>query len=110
MCSSDLIRYDRNQWGGQIIERYLRRHQLNVREWAELDALDSIAALVNRSLGVALVPDWAPPWPEGLRLQKILLQDGEVRHMGVLWDLSSPRIAAVRAFVETCQSLAKPSE
>ncbi|RJT32684.1 LysR family transcriptional regulator [Mesorhizobium waimense] len=100
------IRYDRNQWGGQIIDRYLRLHRLTVREWAELDALDAIAAFVGRGLGVALVPDWAPPWPEGLRLQKIRLKDGEIRRMGVLWDLLGARIAAIRAFVETCQSLA----
>ncbi|WP_312795086.1 LysR substrate-binding domain-containing protein [Tianweitania sp.] len=100
------IRYDRSQWGGQIVDRYLRRHHLVVREWAELDALDAIAALVNRGLGIALLPDWAPPWPEGLRLQKLPLQDGEIRNMGVLWDLSGPRIAATRAFVETCEALA----
>lgn len=104
------IRYDRVQWGGQIVERYLRRHRLRVREWAELDALDAIAVLVNRNLGVALVPDWAPPWPDGLRIQKVLVEDGEVRRIGVLWNLSGPRIAAVRAFVDTCVALTEPSD
>lgn len=99
------IRYDRNQWGGQIVDRYLRRHALKVREWAELDALDAIAALVNRNLGVALVPDWAPPWPEGLRLQKVLVEDGELRRMGVLWANSGPRIAAIRAMVSICEGI-----
>lgn len=99
------VRYDRNHWGGQIVDRYLRQHALTVREWVELDALDSIAALVDRGLGIAIVPDWAPPWPEGLRLQKILLEGSEVRHMGILWGLSGPRIAAVRALVDACQGL-----
>lgn len=105
ICSHPFIRYDRNQWGGQIVDRYLRQNTLTVREWVELDALDSIAALVNRGLGVAIVPNWAPPWPEGLRLQKILLEEAEVRQMGVLWGLSGPRIAAIRAFVQTCRKL-----
>lgn len=96
------IRYDRNQWGGQIVARYLRQHGLKVREWLELDALDAIAALVNRGLGVGIVPDWAPPWPEGLNLQKMVLPDGEIRQTGVLWSRSGPRIAAVRALVEIC--------
>lgn len=100
------IRYDRNQWGGQIVDRYLLRRKLVVREWAELDALDAIATLVDRGLGVALVPDWAPPWPEGLSLQKVKIADAELRHMGVLWANSGPRIAAIRAFVATCRSLA----
>ncbi|NTJ61808.1 LysR family transcriptional regulator [Agrobacterium rhizogenes] len=107
LTQQPFIRYDRNQWGGQIVDRYLRRHAINVREWAELDALDAIAALVNRGLGVALVPDWAPPWPEGLRLQKHRMEDGELRNMGVLWANSGPRIAAIRAFVEACEGVSK---
>lgn len=102
IAEQPFIRYDRNQWGGQIVDRYLRRHDLNVREWLELDALDAIAALVSRGLGVSIVPDWAPPWPEGLPLQKKLLPSGEVRQTGVLWNRSGPRIAAVRAFVDFC--------
>lgn len=98
------IRYDRNQWGGQIVDRYLRQHGIKVREWLELDALDAIAALVDRRLGVSIVPDWAPPWPEGLRLRKHLLPDGEVRQTGLLWNRSGSRIAAVHAFIESCEA------
>ena len=101
LTQQPFIRYDRNQWGGQIVDRYLRRHTISVREWAELDALDAIAALVDRGLGVALVPDWAPPWPEGLRLQKHRMEEGELRNMGVLWANSGPRIA------EACEEVSK---
>lgn len=104
ITSHPFIRYDRNQWGGQIVDRYLRQHALKVHEWLELDALDAIAALVSRGLGVAIVPDWAPPWPDGLRLNKKLLPDGGARQSGVLWNKSTPRIPAVRAFVEMCAS------
>jgi DNA-binding transcriptional LysR family regulator len=100
------IRYDRNQWGGQLVDRYLRHHGLKVREWLELDALDAIAALVNRGLGIAIVPDWAPPWPEGLDLQKRLLPEGGVRQTGILWGRSGARIAATRAFVDVCGEIA----
>ncbi len=96
------IRYDRNQWGGQIVDRYLREHELNVEEWLELDALDAIAALVDRGLGVSIVPDWAPPWPDGLRLQKHLLSHGEIRETGILWNRSGARISAITAFVDIC--------
>ncbi|TWG64081.1 LysR family transcriptional regulator [Aminobacter sp. J44] len=103
LTQAPFIRYDRNQWGGQIVDRYLRKQGLKLREWLELDALDAIAALVDRGLGLAIVPEWAPPWPEGLRLQKVRLDAGDVRQTGVLWGRSGPRIAAVRAFVECCQ-------
>jgi DNA-binding transcriptional LysR family regulator len=81
----------------------LRSKQLKVRERFEMDALDAIAALVNRALGVAVVPDWAPPWLERLDLQKVPL-DGftERREVGVLWNQASPRIAFVRTFLRAC--------
>lgn len=96
------IRYDRNQWGGQIVDRYLRQNGVRLREWLELDALDAIAALVSRGLGIAIVPDWAPPWPEGLRLERMALDGAGSRQTGVLWNRSGARIAAVRAFVDIC--------
>lgn len=104
--SHPFIRYDRNQWGGQIVDRYLRRHNLRVRERLELDALDAIAALVDRGLGVAIVPDWAPPWPAGLALDKHPLPDCEPRTVGVIWGQSGARIAATRAFTEICRDMA----
>lgn len=102
------IRYDRHQWGGHIVDSYLRRHELKVREWLELDALDAIAALVNGGLGVAIVPDWAPPWPDGLRLSKKVLPKGEKRQTGLLWNLSGARSAAVRAFVNASMPTCSP--
>lgn len=99
------IRYDRSQWGGNIVDRYLRQNQLGVREFLELDALDAIAALVSRRLGVAIVPDWAPPWPAGLKLNKKVLIDAGNRQIGVLWNRSGPRSLAIQAFVDVCSSL-----
>lgn len=96
------IRYDRNQWGGQIIDQYLRDHGLKVNEILELDALDAIATLVNRGLGVSIVPDWAPPWPEGMQLRKFRLRHDHFRETGVLWRRSSARSAAIEAFIQAC--------
>ncbi|WP_265516862.1 LysR family transcriptional regulator [Nitratireductor luteus] len=96
------IRYDRNQWGGQIVDTYLRENGFQVREWLELDALDAIAAMVDRGLGISVVPDWGPPWPETLRLRKHLLANGKSRQTGVLWRRSGARLPAVRAFVDAC--------
>ncbi|HEY0121387.1 MAG TPA: LysR family transcriptional regulator [Rhizobium sp.] len=102
IANHPFIRYDRNQWGGQIVDRYLSKHNLKIREWVELDALEAIAALVNRGLGVAIVPDWAPPWPEGLRLGKKRLPEAGGRQTGIVWSLSGPRSPAIRAFVDIC--------
>ena len=109
VSTSQFIRYDRNQWGGQIVDNYLRARGLHVREWLELDALDAIAAMVNRGLGFSIVPDWCAPWPEGLRITKTLLTRGEVRQTGVLWRRSGARLAAVNAFVGACRRVVDQS-
>ncbi|MDB6182624.1 LysR family transcriptional regulator [Paracoccus fistulariae] len=93
------IRYDRSQWGGHIVEKYLHDHGITVREILELDALDAIAAMVDRGLGVSIVPDWAPPWPEGLRLRKQVLPTSTWREVGILFRRSGARSAAIQALV-----------
>ncbi|PIV77441.1 MAG: LysR family transcriptional regulator [Rhodobacteraceae bacterium CG17_big_fil_post_rev_8_21_14_2_50_63_15] len=101
------IRYDRNQWGGQIVDSFLRSSGLVVHEWLELDALDAIATMVDRGLGIAIVPDWGTPWPEGLRLSKTRLSDGELRKTGVMWPRTGMRHAAVMALVTSCTHFAR---
>jgi hypothetical protein len=52
-------------------------------------------------LGVSLVPDWAPPWPEGLSLTKLQVSDQSfARRMGLLWTRTSLRLRLIRAFLD----------
>ncbi|MCZ4281729.1 LysR substrate-binding domain-containing protein [Kiloniella laminariae] len=90
------IRYDRNAWGGRLVERYLRVHQIQVKEFCELDALEAIAVLVNSGLGLALVPDWPQPWIQGLKLDKVILPDTEyARQILLLRKRSSRKETAI---------------
>ena len=92
------IRYDRKQVGGRLADTYLQKVEIRPKDRYELDALDAIAVLVDRGLGVSLVPDWAGPWPEGLALRKIPLPQAiERRRIGLVWRLVSPRIRLVNA-------------
>ncbi|EFH10285.1 LysR substrate-binding domain-containing protein [Pseudoroseomonas cervicalis] len=101
LATQPFIRYDRDQWGGRLADRYLREARIRPRERYELDALDAIAVMVDRGLGVALVPDWAPPWPAGLKLARIALpRPCPPRRIGVLWLRNSARARLVRAFLE----------
>jgi DNA-binding transcriptional LysR family regulator len=92
------IRYDRNQLGGRLADKYLQMVKIRPQDRYELDSLEAIAVLVDRGLGVSLLPDWAQPWPEGLNLRKIPLpQPFERRRIGLLWRRSSSRIRLVKA-------------
>ena len=70
LSTHPFIRYDARAWGGLLVENYLRKLGIRPQERFELDALDAIAVLVDRGLGVALVPDWPPPWPADLSLTR----------------------------------------
>lgn len=97
--SEPFIRYDRQHWGGRLADAYLQRAEIRPRERFELDALDAIAVLVDRGLGVSLVPDWAPPWPEGLKLNKVRIEgEAFVRRIGLLWLRNAPSARLVKAF------------
>ncbi|HEV7777646.1 MAG TPA: LysR family transcriptional regulator [Luteibacter sp.] len=108
LATQPLIRYDRNQWGGRHAEEYLRNAGIVPRERFELNALNAIAVMVDRGLGVSLVPDWARPWPEGLRLVRIPLPDASAkRSIGIVWSRSSVRVRLVTVFLQESRKAAQ---
>ncbi|TDY22621.1 LysR family transcriptional regulator [Paraburkholderia sp. BL6665CI2N2] len=66
--SEPFIRYDRGSFGGRLVDRFLRRSRVNVRDVIELDELQGIVQLVARGIGVALLPNSAGlgKWPAGV--------------------------------------------
>lgn len=108
--TNPFIRYDRNAVGGRIADRYLRHVGIRPQDRFELTSLTAIALLVDRGLGVSLVPDWSPPWPEGLSLAKLPIgDDSYMRCLGLLWNRASVRIRLVNAFLEEASTaLASP--
>lgn len=110
LATQPLIRYDRNQWGGRQAEEYLRANGIQPRERFELNALNAIAVMVDRGLGVSLVPDWAPPWPEGLHLARIPVPNPSVpRRLGIVWSRSSVRERLVGVFLQESRRIAASS-
>ena len=101
LANEPLIRYDRNQWGGRQADEYLRKVGITPHERFEVNALNAIAVMVDRGLGVSLVPDWARPWPEGLQLARIALPQPSVpRRIGVIWSRASVRLRLVNVLLE----------
>lgn len=71
------------------------------RERLELNALNAIAVMVDRGLGVSLVPDWAQPWPSGIDVARLPLPlPSEPRRIGLVWSRSSVRLRLVNALLE----------
>jgi DNA-binding transcriptional LysR family regulator len=104
LAKEPFIRLDRKVFAGRLIDDYLRKHGIRPKDRYELDGLELIAVMVDRGLGVSLLPDWAPPWPEGLALRKLALPDRSlVRRTGLLWNRASLRTRLVRAFLEQAQ-------
>src|SRR5712672_3368406 len=96
------IRLDRNLWPGRLVDSYLRQVGIRPREFFEIDGAEAIAVMVDRGLGVSLMPDWAPPWPEGLSLAKLPVPDASsfARRVGLVWARASLRLRLVHAFLE----------
>jgi DNA-binding transcriptional LysR family regulator len=81
-----LIRYDRNLGGGKQADRYLQKHRIVPLERFELNSLIAIAMMVERELGVSLMPDISSPLTAALSVKKIALPaKSETRRFGVLW-------------------------
>jgi DNA-binding transcriptional LysR family regulator len=101
LSSEPLIRQRHSTWIGRLIDGYLRHVGVRPRERFEIDTLEAIAVMVDRGLGVALVHDWPPPWPEGLSLRKVPIPERQFgRRMGLLWPRASARIRVVEALLE----------
>jgi DNA-binding transcriptional LysR family regulator len=99
------IRLDRQTFAGQTIDLYLRRVGIRLRERFEMDGPEAIAVMIDRGLGVSILPDWPPPWPEGLKLRKISFPDRKfVRRVGLIWSRASLRSGLVTAFLRQAKS------
>lgn len=96
LANEPLIRYDRKQWGGRHADEYLRKARIHPHERFELNALNAIAVMVDRGLGVSIVPDWSPPWPEAINVARVPLPSQEIgRRIGVVWSRSTLRLRLV---------------
>ncbi|WP_333989831.1 LysR substrate-binding domain-containing protein [Pseudomonas sp. S3(2024)] len=69
LSSQPFIRYDRSSFGGRQVDRFLRQMHFTLQEVCELDELEAIIKLVEKGVGIALVPQTEPhqEWPAGVR-------------------------------------------
>jgi DNA-binding transcriptional LysR family regulator len=95
------IRYDRTLGGGKQADAYLRAARIVPRELFELNALMAIAMMVDRGLGVSLVPDIVSPMTAALSVVRLPLPVVvEPRRFGVVWQRASPRARLIQGLLD----------
>lgn len=107
LAREPFIRLSRDTAGGKLVDRFLRHAGIAPRERFEITSLFAITRLVDRGLGVSLVPDWPAPWPGGVRLRRLPVDaPGFARAVGVVHPRVSVRPGLVRAFVDAAAAVA----
>lgn len=67
------IRFTRSLWAGHLIDSWLRKENIQVRELMELANKEMISTMVLHGLGVSIIPDSCVPSPVPLPLRRISL-------------------------------------
>lgn len=99
--SEPFIRYDRSNWGGRIVQKWLEQQKIRPNDWLELDQLEAIAIMVSKGLGAAILPEWSSPWPEGVSAARLRLPGRPVvREIGVVWSQDSPTAPLVNHLLD----------
>ena len=83
-----------------MVDKYLRNAGITPMERFELSSLVAIAMMVDRGLGVALVPDTALNLPDGQSVVRVNLPDAtQSRRFGVMWLRSSAKLPLIQKLV-----------
>lgn len=101
LATQPYIRYRVTDWGGRHADDYLKRAAIRPTVRFELDAIESIAIMVSRDLGVAILPRATSGTITRLGLATLALPlPCEPRRFGLIWNRASPRGALIKAFLQ----------
>jgi len=105
LLNEPFIRYDRASFSGKLVDRYLKDNRILPRQRLEVDSLLTIVSLVERGLGVALVPDSLSIGGQASDIIKIAMpQRTPIRRIGMIWGLQGPRTAIADALVRHAEA------
>lgn len=105
LATQPFIRYRVSDWGGRHADDYLRRAGIEPRVRFELNAIESIAVMVSRDLGVAILPLATSSFITRLNLASLPLPlPCEPRRFGLVWQRGSSRTSLIKAFLDAAVS------
>src|SRR5450830_1379800 len=100
LSAHPFLRYSRRSYGGQLVDRYLKRARLHVNETMELDEPMVIMEMVKKGLGVAIIPYDLVSAYANKKLRVLPLETrGFFREIGILQKVSSTPNAAVATLI-----------
>lgn len=105
LAREPLIRYDRNSFGGRLVDRFLKRMRINVNDVVELDELQGIVGLVAAGVGVAILPQAATLHiPSGVR-EITFGNDTFYREVGIVERAAADKQGAANDFVACLRAM-----
>ena len=92
------IRFDRNAIFGQMVERWLQKHKIIVRDSMELEGLEAISSMVMANLGVSIVPKRCVRNMNPLPVKRLALSgDPPARQLGLAYRDGTPKLSVIKA-------------
>lgn len=105
------IRYTRQAWVGQIIDRLLKRKRLKVDDAMTLDTLEAITTMVHHGLGASIVPVRAGRNPFALPVRIVPFTGPTIyRTLGLVHVRNHPKAALAEVLVETLATQSREQE
>jgi DNA-binding transcriptional LysR family regulator len=102
LAALPFIRYNRGSHGGQLVDRFLKRHGLWVRDGMELDEPAVILKMVSEGLGCAIIPGQLVPLDSTPGVQVLPLPGKPLlREIGMLVRQSALKQPAVATLIES---------
>jgi DNA-binding transcriptional LysR family regulator len=106
-----VIRFNKSAWAGRLIEEELRRRHIETQDLMELDSIESIALMVGRGLGVAVVPYRTVAEPFPVPLSVVPFGDPPVeRSVGVITRTVRTMPRALDELISSLRSVAAEND
>lgn len=92
------IRFDRNAIFGQMVEGWLQKHKITVRDSMELEGLEAISSMVMANLGVSIVPKRCVRNMNPLPVKRLALSGNPpARQLGLAYRDGTPKLSVIEA-------------
>lgn len=111
LAAHPFLRYSRRSYGGQLVDRYLKRTRLHVNDTMELDEPMVIMEMVRKGLGVAIIPYDLAAGASSKKLRVLPLGNaGFFREIGVLQHVTPAANIAADELLNCLTRAAKAKE